>query len=246
MILDLAPLFAKVKAMYFTSIENCDKTKQYGDAPDAWPYTFDVAPDFAPTVAGVIDLPERPTAVKASPLEGHVYVATVGGTLRVFDVGLLAGRHATAGASDTEIDEVGQIAVGANVTAIAHMKHDFGSTAEGAPANAFMALSRAEHRIDWIRMVDGAPVIDRTLRDDRMVDPIGLEDSDNHGTESFVLTVADHGGSQLLDYRYGPITYFTNGGDRFDMCADGKGDFEFGGAMALPGKPFSVSLNNTP
>ncbi len=250
-VLDLAPLFAKVKQMYFTTTDNFAKTQAFGADPSAWPYTFAVAPDFAPTVAQVLELPGRPTAVKASPWDSSLLVTTVDGTLHVFDVGTIAGRHAAkatdAGAVSTGVTDVGQVAVGANVTSIVEMKHDWPSPTVGAPRRAFMALSRAEKRIDWVHVSPtGAPSIDRTLRDDRMVDPIALEDADNHGTESYVVSVADYGGKQILNYRYGPVTYYTNGGDRFDMCADGGGAFELGGALPASGKPFALSVSNTP
>lgn len=246
-VLDLKPLFAYAKKMYFGALADFEKTKTVGDAPDQWPYSFDYAPDFAPTVAQVIDLPTRPTAVKTSPLGGQLYAATVEGTLHVFDVGTLAGRHATAGSTGSEVKEVSKIGVGANVTAIAHMKHGFFASSEpGVPRDAMMVLSRAEHRIDWVHAEGSTVEIDRTLRDDRMVDPIALEDADNHGTESFIVSVADHDGKQVLNYRYGPVTYYTNGGERFDMCEDGKGAFEFGGGLDVAGKPFALSVSNTP
>ena len=50
----------------------------------------------------------------------------------------------------------------------------------------------------------------------------------------------------MLNYRYGPVTYYTNGGERFDMCEDGKGAFEFGGGLDVGGKPFALSVSNTP
>jgi hypothetical protein len=246
-VLDLKPLFAYTKKMYFGALADFEKTKTVGDAPDQWPYSFDFAPDFAPTVAQVIDLPTRPTAVKTSPLGGQLYAATVEGTLHVYDVGTLAGRHATAGSTDGAVKEVSHISVGANVTAIAHMKHGFFASSEpGIPRDAMMVLSRAQRRIDWVHAEGSTVEIDRTLRDDRLVDPIALEDADNHGTESFIVSVADHEGKKVLNYRYGPVTYYTNGGERFDMCEDGKGAFEFGGALDVGGKPFSLSVSNTP
>ncbi len=243
-VLDLTPLFAYAKKMYFGSLADFDKTKTIGAAPDQWPYSFDFAPDFAPTVAQVIDLPTRPTAVKASPLKGEVYASTVEGTLHVFDVGSLAGRHATPGSSGRVVKETGRVAVGANVTSIVQMKHP--GAGPGKPRDALMVLSRAEHRVDWVRAEGAGWVTDRTLRDDRLVDPIALEDADNHGTESFIVSIADHEGKKVLNYRYGPVTYYTNGGDRFDMCDDGKGAFEFGGALDIGGKPFALSVSNTP
>ncbi len=88
------------------------------------------------------------------------------------------------------------------------------------------------------------PVIDRTLQDSRLVDPIAAEDADNHGTLSYVVSVADYAKKQVANFRYGPVIFETNGGQRFDICS--SGDFEFGGALAVPCKPFALSVSNTP
>lgn len=241
-VLDLGPLFAWTTKMYFGSLADFTRTRTMGQAPSEWPYDFSVAPEAMPKVAEVIDLAARPTAVKVSRMSGTLLMSTVEGTLHAYDVGTLAGRHA-ATATGNLIAEITSVAVGANVTGIADVKQHWTKL---VPADSMMVLSRAEHRIDWVHLASGALVIDRTLHDDRMVDPLSLEDSDNHGTESYVLSVADYGGKQVLDYRYGPVVYHTNGGATFEMCESGTNAFEFGGALSVPGKPFALSVNNTP
>jgi len=99
--IDLKPLFAYVEKMYFSTPDNFQKTKEPGQAPEQWPYTFELAPAFAPTVAQVVDFAARPTAVKASPRKDQAYVATVDGKLHIFNVGSLAGRHATTSSTDS-------------------------------------------------------------------------------------------------------------------------------------------------
>jgi len=245
---DLKPLFAYVEKMYFSTLDNFQKTRDFGQAPNQWPYTFAVAPDFAPTVAQVVNLAEPPTAVKASPKKGQAYIATADGTLHIFNVGNLAGRHATADTSNTStVNEVGSLHLGNNPTSIVQMKHsdnDWGDSNSdpSIPQSDLIVVSRGDRRIDWVHVDGNQGTIKRTLRDSRMVDPITVEDADNHGTQSYVLSVADYNGKQILNYRYGPVIYRTNGNDRFDMC----GAFEFGGAWSIPGKPFSLSVSNTP
>ena len=61
-----------------------------------------------------------------------------------------------------------------------------------------------------------------------------------------VLTVADHEGRQIVNYRFGPIILHTNGGASYGMGPDGKAPFELGGTFAVAGKPFAFSSANVP
>ncbi|RYZ66419.1 MAG: PHP domain-containing protein, partial [Proteobacteria bacterium] len=79
-----------------------------------------------------------------------------------------------------------------------------------------------------------------TVRDSRMTDPVALEDSDNHGTESYVLNVAN--GSSLLNYAYGPIIMYTYQDQANPPCSPAAPcgptspkSVMFGGEMKVPG-----------
>ena len=77
-----------------------------------------------------------------------------------------------------------------------------------------------------------------------MIDPISTEDTDNHATESYVLSVADYGGKGIHNFLYGPITWHTYAASK--GCSKAKGGcklldnapFEYGGTFKVPGKPF--------
>ncbi|MBN8747275.1 MAG: hypothetical protein J0I65_07170, partial [Variovorax sp.] len=92
----------------------------------------------------------------------------------------------------------------------------------------------------------------RTLKDTRLVDPIAAEDTDNHGAESYVVSVADYGGRALRNYRYGPVIMHNYGGSACGApngCGMGSGNadpFEYGGDFGLPGGPFQVTSANIP
>lgn len=162
--------------------------------------------------------------------------------IHVYTVG---GYGNGTSATPSDIRETGQVSVGRNPTSIAYSKtHGWGTPDYGR--TDIVVVSRQDRRIDWVRLSGGAGSVIRTLRDSRLVDPIWVDDNDNHGTESYILTVADYGGRQVMNYRYGPIIYHTNGGDRFDMGPDGKAQFEFGGSLRLPGRPFQLSGANVP
>lgn len=245
-VLDLAPLFAKAQQMYFTSRDNFVKTQTVGQLPTQWPYTFDIAPDFAPKVVKTLSFDQPVTAVKTSMAQNYeyaakqVYVATEDGNLHVFSAGGYADGTA---ASPDQIVEVGSVMVGRNPTSIAQSKHTDPWAIERAE---LIVLSREEKAVRFIRMAGATPVVIKTLRDSRLVDPVWVDDNDNHGTESYLLTIADYGGKQVANYRYGPVVYWTNGGARFGMGSDGNADFEFGGAYPVTGHPFQLSGANVP
>ena len=77
-----------------------------------------------------------------------------------------------------------------------------------------------------------------------MIDPISTEDADNHGAESYLVSVADYAGKGIHNFLYGPIIWHTYSADK--ACSEAKGGcqmlnnapFEYGGTFKVPGKPF--------
>jgi hypothetical protein len=260
--LDLKPLFAEVENMYFGTPANFALTANLGQADDQWPFSFAYAPNFAPVVVKTVTLSEAPTSVKTSLQDvNRAWIGTMDGTLHVFDVG---GYGNNMPASPSAIAEVGTVPVGRNPTWIAYAKHDWANPIQKTTStinSEVIVVSRGDCRIDWVTLAsdNNTGSITRTLQDSRLVDPISAEDNDNHGTESYVLTVADYAGKQISQYRYGPVIFWTNPGAAGNSVAaacqpptgclmgpDGKDTFEFGGAYALPGKPFRFTSANTP
>jgi hypothetical protein len=87
----------------------------------------------------------------------------------------------------------------------------------------------------------------KKLQDATLLDPVAVDDADHESFLSYVLTVADLEGRQVVSYRYGPITFPS------DMSTyplpDGPNDepsFECGGGYAVQGTPFLVSGTNVP
>ena len=109
-----------------------------------------------------------------------------------------------------------------------------------------IVTSRGDRKLQWVRFDSGftSGSVARTLQESRMIDPISTEDADNHGTESYVLSVADYGGKGIHNFLYGPIFWHTY--DASKACSDAKGgckllnnaQFEYGGTFKVPGKPF--------
>ncbi|MDB4943219.1 MAG: hypothetical protein JWP97_2753, partial [Labilithrix sp.] len=243
---DLQPLFEAFNHTYFGERAAFDAAlKNTGPAPDQWPRTFDRAPESAPRVLGTVKLEGAPTAVRtALPRNDKTpqlaYIATMDGTITSYAVGGLAD---TTAANMADVRAVGTVKVGLNPTSLVPGKDHSAADA----ATTLIATSRADRRVDWITLgPDGLGTVTRTLRDSRLIDPIAAEDANNHGTESYVVTIADYAGRAVRNYRYGPVVFHTNGGAAFGMGADGKAAFEYGGAFLPRGAPFQVSTTNVP
>lgn len=232
--IDLQPLFVRLREMYYTSAENYQKTREAGDGPRQWPYTFAVDPSWAPKLVSVIDQPE-PTAVLATlggGKEARTFVASREGQVRIYRVGGLATTEAAA---PGEIKVAGVVQVGRNPVCLA-----FDKTSPGT----VIAVSRGDREISWITHAGGDGKVIRRLRDARLLDPVFVEVADTHGIETALLTVADFNGRQILNYRYSPVVFVTQGGARFGMGQDGTDEFECGGLMKFPGWPFCISATN--
>lgn len=261
---DLRPLFAYYRAQYLVKDQAGWNTlmASRGDSPDQWPFSFDVAPAQRPTIAKVIDLPQRPTAVRMTMEPPYrAFIATEEGKLRVFDLGeRYLDQRARNQGSPADIRERFSLDVGANPTSIAYVKEKaaFGPGNSSAlfgtvDRHRFLwVLSRTERKAVLLKFdagMDTASVF-KSLQDSRMIDPIALEDVDNHGTESYIVTVADYGGEAIHNYAYGPVIMWTYDPKKApcpkpDGCRlQGNEPFEYAGSARLPGKPFHLSGGN--
>jgi len=218
--LDLAPLFERVRELYFTTDENYKKTRDQGPGPKQFPQTFEIVPEWQPKVLAVVAHP-APTAVLA-PIggkKGRAFVASQDGKVSSYSV---AG-------TDAKVE--GAVQVGRNPICLAYAKHS---------GDTFLAVSRGDREIAWVK---DAQVV-RRLRDARLLDPVGVEVADTHGIETALITVCDFKGRKIVNYRTSPLVFATNGGARFGMGLAGKDEAECGGFMDLPGAPFCVSASN--
>ncbi len=232
--IDLQVLFERVRQAYFTTAENFAKTRDMGDGPKQWPYTFETDPAWKPKVVRVLDV-EQPTAVLAG-MNGNpnsaVFLASMDGTVNVYNVGGLAtDEPADSGA----IAIAGSVKVGRNPTCLLYDKYNLASV---------IAVSRGDRELDWVTWKGDKGEVTKRLRDARLSDPVFAEASDTHGIETPLLTVADFKGRKILNYRYGTLLFGTQGRQTFGMGPTGKDEFECGGMLEFPGHPFSVSATN--
>lgn len=259
--IDLGPLLRYYRTRYFagTQADFDALLRSRGDGPARFPPAFEQAPAQKPVVVKVVDLPQPPTAVKVSLHAPHrAYIATQEGLLRVFTLGeRYLDPRGTAQGEPQDIRALFTVAVGANPTGIAYLKEKaaHGRSAlygERQPEDHLWVLSRGERKATLLQF-DPQKTAARafmTLQDSRMGDAIALEDVDNHGTESYLLTVADYSGRTIRNYAYGPVVMWTY--DRATSpcpppagCALQRGlPFEYAGSYTLPGRPFAISGSN--
>jgi hypothetical protein len=232
--IDLQPLFERTREMYFTSDANYRKTREQGPGPKEWPYTFEGDSHWKPPVVKVIDV-VQPTAVLASMSGGEkarAFIASLDGKLGVYSIGGLA---TDAPASPHDIIRLGDVKIGRNTTCLNYQKYS---------TDTFLAVSRGDREISWIKYNDKGAQVVRTLRDSRLIDPVYCEVADTHGIETSLLTVADFKGRKILNYRFSQLVFATQGGAKFGMGPEGKDEFECGGIMEFPGSPFCVTASN--
>lgn len=240
--LDLQPLFQYMREMYLTTEENYKKTRESGPDPKQWPYDFDVDPRPKPPVVAVLDVPQ-PTAVSASLFggkEARAYIAMLDGRLGIYQVGGLASEDP---ANPGDVRCTGLLQVGRNPACIAYHKNVGWGTPDFL-RNTVIVVSRGDREIEWVRFKGDTGEVYKRLRDSRLKDPVCAEMADTHGTESYILTVTDFKGRKIINYRFGPVVFHTNGGARFDMGPDGKAEFECGGVMEFGGHPYRICTTN--
>ncbi len=232
--IDLQPLFARVHELYFTTAENFRKTRNLGPAAGQWPYTFAAEPRSKPRIVTVIDVPE-PTAALASLSRGErarAYITSMDGTVRSYKVGGLA---TDALANREEIVQVSQASMGRNPTCLACQKRT---------RDTFIAVSRGDRELAWIKDDGTSLQIVRRLRDARLIDPVAVEVADTHGIDVDLITVADFRGRKIVNYRFSAVMFSMQSGATFGLGPMGTDEFECGGVLEFPGLPFCISATN--
>jgi hypothetical protein len=247
LVVDLGPLFRAIRKGMFSSFSQFRANlANTGDKAGQWPLTFAEDPSETPTIAKTINFSHQVTAISASLYaDNRALIATEDGHVHVWDVDGLQTADGS-GMNAKEIDDLPGI--GSNVTRIAHMKHwSKGANNGGEVRWQYIVLSRGDKEVKWIDLSGTAPTIVRTLQDSRLVDPISVEDNNNHGTQTDLISIADYGDANIKAYRYGSVIFWTTPGiPRFGMGVDGNDAFEYEGAYATPTGPFSISAENVP
>ena len=241
--IDLKPLFAYYRKMYFGTPADFARTRSVGDG-GLWPFTFSAAAEQVPTVVKTVALSVAPTAVKTG-LWGtpRAWVATQDGKLRAFALGNYLSPSAAG--TPAQIVEGAGYDVGKNPTGLTYFRGSGNEINE-----KLIVVSRGERKVQWVNLANGN--VERTLQDTALVDPITADDNENNGSDGRVITVADYGGRGVSNFRYGPV--ILNRG--YSACqgsgcpttyANGQAaPFENGGKLALPGGAFHTSGGNVP
>lgn len=212
--IDLRPLLKYYRKMNLTTQANFDQTKNEGTASNQWPYTFSHAPEQIPVVSKVLTI-NQPTSVATgnwyntsktprSQFNGEerkplmtAYIASMDGTVRMYDVQSLINPNATAAVSDNPFKT---FQVGKNPV---QMFHGFFSTAN----DDLFIVSRGDRAI-YYAFYNG--IVNGVLRDSRLKDPVNVGVSINATVNSGsgpdkamfvnVMSVMDFGGKQVVNY----------------------------------------------
>src|SRR6202044_3591340 len=103
-------------------------------------------------------------------------------------------------------------------------------------------VARGDRAIDFVKIAGKTGTVYKKLQDAALIDPVQVDDADHESFLSYVLSVADLNGRQIVDYRYGPITFPSDGTVYpLPVGADGKPTFECGGGYSVQGTPFLVT-----
>ena len=257
---DLAPLFGAIKAGMFTDFATFQAhMANTGYGAGQWPPTFAENPSETPTLAKTINFPNEVTAISTSVFpDNRALIATRNdGLTHIWDVDGLQ-----TGGTGANAHEVSTVATGYNTTRLVNLKHtrdgeriaigsDWDHRDAGWPnliRNQWLALSRGTNTVSWIDFGTGTAKIIQTMTDSRLVDPISVEDSNNHGTQSDLLSIADYGAKNVKSYRYGPVIAWS--GNCLTVPTGcpifGPDTFEYEGNYATPTGPFDISIENVP
>jgi hypothetical protein len=235
---DLQPLYSYLRDMMFTTSSNYWTTTSTGMADSQWPHTFNHAPQQRPVITAALTVPS-PTAVAAgyrrdgaffwdvsdydgSTFGSTAYVASMDGTLRLFNVGML-NTHSSGAKPAPSLART--VTIGKNPTFMAY-------GVQGGPSTNNLVITCRGDRAVYQVKPDGTVV--QVLKDSRLQDPVAAEVAFMwRGCGGVALvSVMDYSGKQAVNY----VTRRYNGYSGTDT------GFQFGFATPVPGMPFMFSV----
>ncbi|MGI4776965.1 MAG: SGNH/GDSL hydrolase family protein [Janthinobacterium lividum] len=246
---DVKPVIDYINKNYFGTRADFLKTRDIGQAPGQWPYSFDVAPEQKPVHIKNVPLPARPTAGCVfgycySDSHRQAWLALDNETMWTFNMGGFAqpfdGQPGAAIGSASALVKVAETPIPKNVTAITQTRerngNNFGLLRDST--RCLIVTSREEKSVSWYDMENPSQpgVLVRKAQDSRWVDPVHAEDMENHGTESYVAMVADREGGCVWGLGWGPIKLWTMGNYVFPLLNNEQ--FNNLNKFVTEGKPF--------
>jgi len=245
--INLKPLFDFNNYYYFSdSRSRYEETRNIGLNAGQWPYTFTEQPSQIPTITKTMTFDDEPTSVFMAPYAKQeswrqAWITFKGGKCRVFNTG---GVNDTGNAAAKV--EVGNFDVGPNCTKITWVKEKARSPSTQAglvPEHTRQLLFciRGEAAIKWFDMNSNntSATERRKFQDPRVIDPISVVDSDNHGGEHYVSSIIDFNGRCVHNVRWGDMIMWTYPEKtRIKMGANGTDPFEYCGKYDFKGYPF--------
>lgn len=263
---DLRPLFMFYRNKYLTGTQaNFEALiASSGTAPTQWPYSFDVAPEQRPVAIATIDLPSEVTDIALSRTgPARAFVGGLDGKVRVFGLGTgyLDQKAATTG-KPSDIAQLLELDAGPNVTKIAYVKEKGMNGPNYIRSSLLFGGDVPEDRYWWTLSretgqaklwkfdagMTTASVFRTISLRPTVVDPITIEDVDNHGAETYMLGVGDYNGRALHGFLYGPQVWWTDYG-KSNVCTaaapcNPSGAIVYTGKVNVPGRVHSLGIAN--
>lgn len=245
-LIDASPLFRYINKMYFGSRDQFMLTTNVGQGDDQWPYSYAKAPEQMPTVAKIISSDSPVTSVFITPISNRVEFYAIYGTLKgeahVITLGGFPGA-----VDPTKWVETDKLQVGGNLTSISQVREKANGLQTNLVADVmqqYTFVSREDNALTWLDIYGGKITFRRRMQNSRIVDMIAAQDYDNHGTEQYVVAIADFTGKKVHNVLWGPMIMHTYPNKpRFDMQPAGA-EFMDGGSMDMPGFVFGVCTAN--
>lgn len=252
---DLTPIFAYINKMYFSSREQYLLTTNIGDGTDQWPFTFTKAPEQMPTIIKTFNVESEPTSCCMFTFvydnaHRQAFVGLKNGQMITYNLGGFAQPLEGSSPPRTTVGvpanlvEAGRTFVGTNPTSITFVREKGGEDAGlvNDVTRTLIVCSREEKALRWLEMGATTGTERRKCQMTQISDPIWAEDTDNHGTESYVVQVADFTGRCTHNVLWGPIILHTINNLRYNLLENQP--FNHAGTYPVDGYPFRVMSAN--
>jgi hypothetical protein len=253
---DLTPLFSYIRESYLSSSTTLATTLAARGPGDAdFPKAFSVNPSIRPTIAATFSI-SNPTTVLAgqraerwSHETNKGYVASEDGKISIFDTSFWMARpDVISDKKANPLSQLGTFMSCKNPTSMAFSRYGESFALPGQPTGSvaishyndtFYVACRGDREVDAFVVWGGTGYPYRRIRDTRMNDPVAVGVADR----GYIVSIAGYKDGKVFSYRIGNL----RSRDKlivYGPGADGTADYELGGIMAVPGKPFNLSEAN--
>ncbi|MEJ7685605.1 MAG: hypothetical protein WKG52_00645 [Variovorax sp.] len=250
-VIDMKPLMSYYNDMYFGSAAKHAETRNMGQGASQWPYLIADHPESAPVIVKELSGLGEVRNIWMTQIDTPFPIAvavTKTGTAKVFSLGRYAPGEFVKAPAPADIAQVGSLSgLGDNITDVAYCK-GHASVGEGAGNKAFWVCDRQNKAAKLVKLAtDAGGAVTGTVStviQSGDCDMIFIAQVDNYHTMWNTMTVGDHAGASIRNYRFDVIDY---GGDAtWDGTPPLSAGGEYCGKQDLPFHPIQGSCANVP